>query len=499
MAAFTGVSAVSGVGTPAHAAPVAVKPPGAYVNIKDAPFNAVGDGAADDTAAVQAFFTHLGQTGLTGTAEGTFRLTKSIAIHQPAKPFTFRGCGAGTKFMADFKSLASVFYVKNAVETVFENFTIEGKKSAVTAHGMNLSNCQDTTVENVTVLNWGYTAIMFMWDKGLGGESLRNRIAGCTARSLDGKARNGFMLENSKSSHILNCQVYNLDPEGEPSFGLQMKNRCVNCSIIGGSVDGARAGVAFGTTTDLVAVGLMVSGVTVRNCLQGVMVDMAYGTRVDMTIDMAENPFCQHGVYIASDQSSFGTYNVTVLNIPDTGLAVMMKNTGNTVNLAMNKIGNARLVEFTPGSTLNVINVSAIGGKSDLSILQAPIIDNSGAKSGNKVTFPSLTGRLHSLDNTASILRFTSPSDTGTYIQNNHATGMWTFRSLGTDVVAFSPSALNHAGASDTATLGIPSRRWKEVYASKYFVGAVFTTSGTGSPEGVVEAPVGSEYVDTTG
>lgn len=472
-------------------------------SVKD--FGAVGDGVADDTAAVQAFFDYLAATGRTGTAPaaGMYRLTSFVNLVAPAKPFIFNGNGA--TFVADFAANVSVFYVKNAANTVFENFTIKGVNSATVGHGMNLSNCTDCTTRNITVTGWGSTAIMFMWDDGLPGISTGNRIISCTARCTDGKARNGFMLENSSSSHIIDCNVFDLDPLGDPSFGLQMKNGCVNCSIIGGSVDGARAGVAFGTTTDLIAVGLVVSGVTVRNCLEGVMIGMSYGHRVDMTIDMNNNVFCEYGVYVASSMSSYGVYDVTVLNIPDSALAVMVKTTGNTVNLTMNQIGAARLAEFISGSSYNTVNVLAIGGKSDLSILQVPVLDSG---TGNKVTFPSNIGGLHSNNNGTSVMRFSSPTDTGTYIQNNHATGAWTLRSLGVDVMTATPTAVYHAGATGLADLGTLGRKWKNVYANEGVFGAAFYfgsvnsvshTTGSGSPEGVVTAPVGSEYVNTAG
>lgn len=56
-------------------------------------------------------------------------------------------------------------------------------------------------------------------------------------------------------------------------------------------------------------------------------------------------------------------------------------------------------------------------------------------------------------------------------------------------------------GADNTQALGASGTRWAEVVATKYTMGAtgITRTTGTGTPEGVVTAPVGSEYINTAG
>jgi len=51
----------------------------------------------------------------------------------------------------------------------------------------------------------------------------------------------------------------------------------------------------------------------------------------------------------------------------------------------------------------------------------------------------------------------------------------------------------------NTFTLGAASRRWSEVRGVNIFAGTAKWTSGTGSPEGVVAAPMGSIYSNTGG
>ena len=56
-------------------------------------------------------------------------------------------------------------------------------------------------------------------------------------------------------------------------------------------------------------------------------------------------------------------------------------------------------------------------------------------------------------------------------------------------------------GVDNTQPLGSSTSRWSEVVSTKYTLGStgVTTTTGTGSPEGVVTAPIGSTYINTTG
>ena len=56
-------------------------------------------------------------------------------------------------------------------------------------------------------------------------------------------------------------------------------------------------------------------------------------------------------------------------------------------------------------------------------------------------------------------------------------------------------------GADNARQLGNASKRWSNLYATKIRTGngGVFITSGVGSPEGIVDAPVGSMYTRTDG
>lgn len=54
-------------------------------------------------------------------------------------------------------------------------------------------------------------------------------------------------------------------------------------------------------------------------------------------------------------------------------------------------------------------------------------------------------------------------------------------------------------GSASLQNLGSSTSKWKDFYAERTLIGGVSTSTGTGSPEGVVTAPRGSEYVDVNG
>ena len=58
-----------------------------WINVKSPPFHAVGDGAGDDTAALQAALDKLserpGEANTVYLPAGTYRITKTIKVKQP--------------------------------------------------------------------------------------------------------------------------------------------------------------------------------------------------------------------------------------------------------------------------------------------------------------------------------------------------------------------------------------------------------------------------------
>jgi hypothetical protein len=103
---------------------------------------------------------------------------------------------------------------------------------------------------------------------------------------------------------------------------------------------------------------------------------------------------------------------------------------------------------------------------------------------------------------TSNDLALQAPSVAGsnTIYDVPNSTGVHAFRRNGTNIFFVDGAGLTPSPDNNRA-LGSSSARWSDAYATQFRpgAGAVIWTSGVGSPEGVVTAPVGSLYTRTDG
>ena len=68
---------------------------------------------------------------------------------------------------------------------------------------------------------------------------------------------------------------------------------------------------------------------------------------------------------------------------------------------------------------------------------------------------------------------------------------------IGSTDIAYWSTARLSPNSNNTIALGSPTQSWSNVYATQATIGGVLYITGTGFPNGVVSAPVGSIYIDT--
>lgn len=431
------------------------------VNVRD--FGAVCDGIADDTSAVTEFFTFLANNGGVGIVEGIMRLTATVSVLDPAQPFTVRsegGVGAA-QFVSAKAAIGNVFTFRGLKDTLLEGFSVDGVSASTTTHGISAYNCQNTTISDVSVEHYAGTAILFFKHTGFAGDSVGNRMVRCSAVG-GGVAANGLLIEHSTGSGMYDCAVSGVDPAANPGYGLQLKNDCVDCVIQGGSVDGAFAGVAFGY--DSAAAGNqtnnVVTGVVVRNTVHGFLGSRATSNYVQMVVDMGGVASSLSAARLAGSFS--GNYvDMGALNPHATSTILTVQEDNNLVTIPyVNALGSAKLVDFASTASTNTVNVGVIGDRSRFNVTTVPITD---AGTSNAVNL-RMHSELHATANTGlSLLRFTSPSDQGSYIQLSRTANAYTFRAVGSDVL-YLTSTLVAPGATNTQALGGSTRQFTEAW-----------------------------------
>lgn len=346
-------------------------------------FGAVGDGVTDDTTALRNFFASLNTNGGYGSAVGAYFITGAVTVNGLAgKPFTVEGAAQG-RIIARFPSSSSVINLNNCTSVKLRNIALDcGRaETGFSNHGIAAANCVTCSIEGVSVTNWLNTAILFFYQSTLTGASIRNHII--DAR-LDGggAANNGIMLEGTVEGSIVNPRVHNLGRSGNPGYGIQFKNDTRRCRVIGGYVDSAVAGVAFGQTTGIGPSSNSIEGTFAYNCKAGFLAGFSNNNTIRMKIDMASATDMLQAVRF--ENGCIGnTVVADVDNVYTTAAAIRLDGSDNRVHLThVNGMG-ARIYQILgAGSTRNQIRVGNVVGATG-----TPFTSSTDAGTGNVAVY----------------------------------------------------------------------------------------------------------------
>lgn len=265
----------------------------AFVTPEDEQFGAVGDGAADDTAAIQAFYTYLAANGGIGLlGRKTYKITGQITLTSPARGFAVYGSGPESLIQLRATSAVSAFGFVNPTGIVHENFRIDCGYAVTgfASHGMSFRNANRCTWRNVEVFDHRNSAIITFVDADdTYGD---NHIIDCKSDG-NNNGQNGFLHEGMLRSSIRGCTVRRLSTSGSPCVGLQLKNRCKHSWIEGGFASECKSGVAMGgdgTTFGDGPFNSWIRGVITKDCLDGATIGKTTDCRVELYADMTASP-----------------------------------------------------------------------------------------------------------------------------------------------------------------------------------------------------------------
>ena len=351
---------------------------GAPANVKD--FGAVGDGVADDTAAIQAFFSHVSANGLVGVVNpGTYLLTSLIAVAN-ANPFTIFADQAKFVRGADYGSVLSI---NNTNGWAIDGLEIDGGFSSFASnanHGIVWFNCSEVRVVNCKVTNYKNTGIIgYTSPEDL--SYFDNQVINCTVDGLN-NANNGILLADLFRSGIADCNAFNIGKTGSPCYALQLKNGCQEGWIKGGVATGASIGIAAGNFGPIEHRKNIISGVNVFDCTTGIAFGNAKGDLFsDLVIDMNN----QGNNAVDMNLSSVGCVgqNIAVHNLAANKYAVNFRSgdTDNVVKIA--SISNStglvqRAAQFLSGAERNTAQLDRYVNPTTVTSTTALVTDTSG-------------------------------------------------------------------------------------------------------------------------
>lgn len=274
-----------------------------------------------------------------------------------------------------------------------------------------------------------------------------------------GVARNGFSLASATDSVIRDCRVTNLSRTAGPAYGLQLKNDCARSLILGGTVDGASAGVAFGNDIPGAATtACVVAGVTVNDCTYGFLAGPS--NSCDIQVVVAMGPTSEAAVRL-NGAAVDNVVRVHASTPPSSGAVAVVYGLRNRIRIdGVVALGGAALIDFKAGAANNLLSVGQVSDLTGSAVYNARVINASSAVN-NVVWDRQLADLTPMSDGSAGILRFHTTPISG-WISFNPSTGSYGFRANGDDIVYINPSYLGPAvnGAVD---LGQQSRGFKSL------------------------------------
>ncbi len=151
---MTGIALAAGL-EPAQAV---TAPPLDWQNVMDN--GAVGDGVADDTAAIQATINAIPEGGVVYFPSGSYKISSALTV---TSGLTLRGTGPQSSFIVQSSTTANGFSGTDLLFVTFESLSIDGPGSGSgTGVDFTVTNnpaTQYVTMRNCMVKNWGSDGI----------------------------------------------------------------------------------------------------------------------------------------------------------------------------------------------------------------------------------------------------------------------------------------------------------------------------------------------------
>lgn len=183
---------------------------GAVANVLD--YGAVGDGVADDTAAIVAAVTYVKTNGGVLYFPPGIYLTEAIQTGGGTKPWAMVGAGKDLTIIKAKTGAGSLINGSaSSVGYTIKGFTVNNQFSVYAdvnaRQGIAILNTSNVTVEDVFVTDYKLSAILIYGDTP--NVYSNGRMINCSCDGL-GVAINGFLFVDMDDCHYIECVAKNV-------------------------------------------------------------------------------------------------------------------------------------------------------------------------------------------------------------------------------------------------------------------------------------------------
>jgi len=432
-----------------------------YISVKD--FDAVGDGVTDDAAAFQAAHDALPATGGTIYApQGTYLWGSGVVF---SKPVILRGVGC------------SPLSATTAATQIIKKSTMSGAALTLNALGSGVMECgfvgqTGNTGDGIHVRS-GRTILFRVSSHKMGQDGIR--VGDSVQLNCNHFLHeNLFLRENGRHGYHVDDEFY----RNNTSFGANCNNGLIK------HIDATSNG----------GDGLKINGGW-YNSIENFLPQTNTGAGINIVNTGGTNIGARYTVIYAGEQNEGNVGG----NIVNSGFNTVML--GVTPGSSLTDTGSNTII-ISPGiskvDTLRITNIFTserpTSGTFDYPII-AKIFGNAsdGRGGGFEIQTPAGSGTSRTAARIAAA-QDSGNNDRLTFFLNTAGT-MVEYLRLSSVLNALYPVT------DDAIDLGRAANRFNQTYSKEFRPGsgAPIWTSGTGSPNGVVPAPVGSLYTDTSG
>lgn len=437
----------------------------AFVTPEDEQFGAIGNGVADDTAALQAFYTYLAANGGIGLlGRKTYKITAQITLTSPARGFAVFGSGPESLIQLRATSAVSAFGFVNPTGIIHQGLRIDCGYSVTSfaSHGMSFRNANRCTWRDVEVYDHRNAAILTFVDADdTYGDC---HIIDCKADG-NNNGQNGFLHEGMLRSSIRNCTVRRLSTSGSPSCGLQLKNRCKHSWIEGGFASECKSGVAMGGDGATFGDGPFnswIRGVITKDCLDGATIGKTTDCRVEIYADQTGSPapgvLTGYALNVAGANLNLSAV-VSIKGVQAGRTCILVRSDDVSITVPyINGIG-AKLLEMSAG--VNRCRVTVIDvADTAVTNLNDYVTDSSGQTDNEVVFLRDLPGG--GLAN-ANYIKLPVTGKTQNWMAFSGASDQFNWRINGTDRLSLNATALRPS-IDNSLDCGTASLRVKQYY-----------------------------------